>query len=54
MRNQNNFINHVTKQINDLTDVIIEELYEDESDVLPDAVDDLTEILKQLKQDYER
>lgn len=54
MRTQNNFINHVTKQINDLTDVIIEELYEDESDILPDAVDDLTEILKQLKQDYER
>lgn len=54
MKNQQGFINHTTKQINNLTDVIIEELYEDESDIIHEASNELIEILKQLQQDYER
>lgn len=53
MRNQQRFINHTIKQINDLSDTIYEELWEENPEKLLKALSDLIDILKQLQQDYE-
>jgi len=54
MRNQQGFINHTIKQINDLSDTIYEELWEENPTLLLKAISELIDILKQLQQDYER
>lgn len=54
MREQTTFINHTIKQINDLSDTIYEELWEEDPTLLLKALSNLIEILKQLQQDYER
>lgn len=50
-KNMNGFINHTTKQINDLTDTIYEELFEDNSEKLIIAIDELIDLLTSLKKD---
>lgn len=53
MRNNTQFINHTIKQINDLSDTIYEELWEEDETLLLKALSELIEVLKQLQQDYE-
>lgn len=53
MRTNTQFINHTIKQINDLSDTIYEELWEEDETLLLKALSELIEILRQLQQDYE-
>jgi hypothetical protein len=53
MSTNNQFINHTIKQINDLTDVIYEELHEDQSEELMNAIQELIQLLNSIVKDYE-
>jgi hypothetical protein len=53
MSNNTTFINHTIKQINDLSDTIYEELWEEDPTLLLKSLSELIEILKQLQQDNE-
>lgn len=53
MSTKNQFINHVIKEINELTDVIYEELYEEQSKELIPKIQELIQLLNSIVKDYD-